>query len=94
MGPEASISKKVDKFKLSYFAQKDVLAQSRLQYTEEFKNCVENGGDLNGFLKNTLKNQYYQMMKAAEEKILFGSNVICTTLKSCVGYRLLHPTRK
>lgn len=94
IGPEASINKSVDKFKLSYFAQKEVLSQDRLQYLPEFKNWIEAGKDLNEFLKYQLKHEYSFKMKNAEEKILLGCNVICTTLNSCVGYRLLNPIRK
>lgn len=94
IGPEASISKSVEKFKLTYFAQKDVLSQDRLQHTEEFKKWNIAGGELNEFLKKKLKHEYFYKIKNAEERILLGSNVICTTLNSCVSYRLLHPIRK
>lgn len=95
IGPEASISKNVEKFKLSYFAQKDVLVQCRLQHSPEFREWTESGrDDLDVFLKKHLKHEYYYRLRSAEEKILLGSNVICTTLNSCVGFRLRQSIQK
>lgn len=94
IGPEASISQNVEKFKLSYFAQKEVLNQCRLQYSQEFKKWTDAGNDLNSFLKNHLKQDYYYKIRNAEERVLLGSNVICTTLNSCVGYRMLQAVQR
>ncbi|XP_018569596.1 probable helicase senataxin isoform X2 [Anoplophora glabripennis] len=94
LGPESSISTSVDKFKLSSLARNHILKEHRLTSSQKYKDALNKGIDIDHFLKNHFGHNYYYEMKCAEDILLFGSNIICTTLNSSVGPRILEGKRR
>lgn len=94
LGPESSISTNVNKFKLSSLAANHILKEHRLTSSDKYKEVLSSGADINQFLRNHFGHNYYYEMKCAEDILLFGSNIVCTTLSSCVGPRILEAKRR
>ncbi|KAJ8938347.1 hypothetical protein NQ318_000139 [Aromia moschata] len=81
IGPDSSISKNVDRFKLSSLATNHVLKESGLTTTEEFKNILDKCLNVQQFLKKNLGHRYFYRNEMREDILLARSNVICTHVK-------------
>ncbi|CAH1110310.1 unnamed protein product [Psylliodes chrysocephalus] len=94
IGPDSSINELVNKFTLKFQAKKNILIDKKLNHHPDFKKVCDNLLDSEEFLKGYLGNQYAYEYRVAEDKILLGANLICTTLSSCLSFILNQHTRK
>ncbi|XP_074032388.1 probable helicase senataxin isoform X2 [Leptinotarsa decemlineata] len=91
IGPDSSISHKVNKFKLSFLARKNIIRNKGLTSMEDYN---EKSVDSDHFLRKYLGQKYLYEVNTAEDVLLQKANVICTTLNSCVTHRILSSVRK
>ncbi|KAG5873401.1 hypothetical protein JTB14_017988 [Gonioctena quinquepunctata] len=89
IGPDSSISPSVNKFKLSALAQNHILTSKELM-NEYLK---PNRTNAEAFLREKLGQRYQYEFNTTEDLLLFRANVICTTLNSCVGFKIAQGVR-
>ncbi|CAG9821734.1 unnamed protein product [Phaedon cochleariae] len=94
IGPDSSISQNVNKFKLDVLARNNIISCNGLSSLLAYKESVEKGQDSDKFLRQHLGQDYAYQMRVAEDTLLMKSNIICTTLNSCVSHRILQATRR
>lgn len=93
IGPDSSISEKVNKFKATHLAQNHLIKEYNIAEMPEYREYCEKGA-IDQLLRKKLANKYYYELKRVEDLVLFKSNVVCTTLNSCVNYKIVQASRK
>ncbi|XP_066250848.1 probable helicase senataxin isoform X2 [Euwallacea similis] len=86
IGPETSISDDVRGYSLPKLAEKHL--QVKNQDHPKFKVAKSKNENLVEFAKKFFGNQYINELKQCENLIIEKSNIICTTLNSCINGRL------
>ncbi|XP_066142155.1 probable helicase senataxin isoform X2 [Euwallacea fornicatus] len=86
IGPETSISDDVRGYSLPKLAEKHLHVKN--QDHPQFKAAKNKNENLVGFAKNFFGDRYMNELKQCENLIIEKSNIICTTLNSCINGRL------
>nr|CAH7727488.1 unnamed protein product [Callosobruchus chinensis] len=92
VGPESSINRNVEKFKLSTLIRNNMITEYRLNECTNYQKYAD-ANKLDEFVRLKLANKYYYEQKRLEDVVLKRSNVICSTLQSCTHSKILQSWR-
>ncbi|KAF7268958.1 hypothetical protein GWI33_017987 [Rhynchophorus ferrugineus] len=87
VGPESSMSSEGILYSLTSLARKHLLFKN--QDVAQFKEAKDRKENMTDFAKKYFGRNFNQELKVCEEILIKNSNIICTTLNSCVNGKLI-----